>query len=104
MLGEVGPGFRGACHRARIRATRWLIRATRLLKSNHAWLGAAFSLSPGPKNPAKLPKSRCGTPCLDFSGRTAITRATFGKLGGHMRNKITKLLIVVVARRTAGDG
>jgi len=24
------PGFRGACHRARIRATRWLIRATKL--------------------------------------------------------------------------
>src|SRR5258707_3837165 len=22
--GEYGPGFRGACHRARIRATRWL--------------------------------------------------------------------------------
>jgi hypothetical protein len=22
--GAVGPGFRGACHRARIRATRWL--------------------------------------------------------------------------------
>jgi phage portal protein BeeE len=24
----VNPGCRGACHRARIRATRWLIRAT----------------------------------------------------------------------------
>jgi hypothetical protein len=22
------PGYRGACHRARVRATRWLIRAT----------------------------------------------------------------------------
>ena len=28
---NTGPGFRGACHRARIRATRWLIRATDLV-------------------------------------------------------------------------
>ncbi len=25
---DAGPGYREACHRARIRATRWLIRAT----------------------------------------------------------------------------
>jgi hypothetical protein len=33
-----------------------------------------------------------------------MVRATFGKLATHMRNKITKLLIVVVPRRTARDG
>ena len=27
---DAGPGYRGACHRARFRATRWLIRATML--------------------------------------------------------------------------
>jgi len=30
--------------------------------------------------------------------------ATFGKSGRNMRNFITKLLIIVVPRRTAGDG
>jgi phage portal protein BeeE len=28
MRGTREPGYRGACHRARIRATRWLIRVT----------------------------------------------------------------------------
>src|SRR5206468_10331558 len=28
-LAGTAPGFRGACHRARIRSTRWLIRATK---------------------------------------------------------------------------
>jgi hypothetical protein len=28
ICGAVFPGYRGACHRARIRATRWLIRVT----------------------------------------------------------------------------
>jgi hypothetical protein len=44
-----------------------------------AWLEALFSLSPGAKNPAKLPKLLVVPPSLDFRGMGGITRATFGK-------------------------
>jgi hypothetical protein len=30
--GKTAPAYRGACHRARIRATRWLMRATGMRK------------------------------------------------------------------------
>jgi hypothetical protein len=43
-------------------------------------------------------------PSLDFQGLAAITAQPLGSSGGYMRNIITKLLIVVVPRRTAGDG
>src|ERR1700686_4561523 len=66
-----------------------------------AWLGTPFSLSPNCRNPANLPKSRWASPSLDFLGLVAMFHATFGKSGRRMRNKITKLLIIVVARRTA---
>src|SRR5438105_11068343 len=65
---------------------------------------AANSHSPNAVNTANLPKSRCWPPCLDFQRHMAITRATFGKSEPPMRNIITKLLIVVVPRCTAGDG
>src|SRR5258708_6423481 len=41
---RAGPGFRGVYHRARIRATRWLIRATgeRLRR----WLTRSYDFTP----------------------------------------------------------
>jgi hypothetical protein len=41
---------------------------------------------------------------LDFWDLMAITAQPLGSLSRTMRNKITKLIIVVVPRRTAGDG
>ncbi|OAF18011.1 hypothetical protein AXW67_05685 [Bradyrhizobium neotropicale] len=42
--------------------------------------------------------------CLDIQALVAMFRATFGKPGAAMRNIITKLLIAVVPRHTAGGG
>jgi len=69
-----------------------------------AYQKAQFSLSPNARNPAKLPKSRQATPSLDFPGAAAMFAQPLGSPSGYMRNKITKLLIIVVPRRTAGDG
>ena len=60
--------------------------------------------SPNVRNPAKLRIERFVPPSLDFWSLEGMVRATFGKSEPTMRNIITKLLIVVVPRRTAGDG
>ena len=54
------------------------------------------------RNPVKLSKSRWRLPLT--SGLAAITAQPLGSPSRQMRNIITKLLIVVVPRRTAGDG
>ena len=41
---------------------------------------------------------------LTFGGSPLWFAQPLGSLSGHMRNKITKLLILVVPRRTAGGG
>src|SRR6185312_15637724 len=54
-LAGTAPGYRGACHRARIRATRWLIRATRSTtrsarpthRAQHGFARPAIDLQPG---------------------------------------------------------
>src|SRR6266516_7465947 len=54
-LTGTAPGFRGACHRARIRATRWLIRATtstkpsapRAHRAQHRFARPAIDLEAG---------------------------------------------------------
>jgi hypothetical protein len=66
--------------------------------------GPANSPSPNARNPAKLEKLRRLTPSLDFRGLAAITAQPLGSLSLNMRNIITKLLIVVVPKRTAGGG
>jgi hypothetical protein len=72
--------------------------------SDGAWLQGAFSHSPNARNPGKLKKSRIVLPSLDFPGFAVMFAQPLGSPSGYMRNKITKLLIVVVPRRTAGDG
>jgi len=57
-----------------------------------------------PKTPLKSDFSASAAPPLDFPGFGSMFRETFGKYNIQMRNIITKLLIVVVPRRTAGDG
>ena len=61
------PGCRGACHRARIRVTRWLIRATRILTNPAASachvappIGRALCSPPSrrPSAPSPRPKPR----------------------------------------------
>jgi len=88
-----------------------VLREDLILRS--AFLGASRKMrvpfcygssSPTRRNPANLAKSGQALPSLDFPGPGAMFRATFGKSSRQMRNKITKLLIVVVPRRTAGDG
>jgi len=67
---------------------------------------AEIANSPSPKgrNPAMLTKSRqaAAIPWHRASGR--YVRAIFGKPDARMRNIITKMLILVVPWRTAGDG
>jgi len=41
---------------------------------------------------------------LDFRDLGSMFAQPLGSLSGNMRNIITKLLIVVVPRRAAGDG
>jgi hypothetical protein len=48
--------------------------------------------------------NRAAAPSLDFWGLAVKVAQPLGSLDGEMRNKITKLLIIVVPRRTAGDG
>src|ERR1700692_4752146 len=69
-----------------------------------AWLKLPNSLSPNARTPANLLISRPATPSLDFLGFAAMFAQPLGSPSGYMSNKITKLLIVVVPRRTAGDG
>jgi hypothetical protein len=71
--------------------------------STHGWNGEIRTRrKPGTplssKNRAKWP------PSLDFRGLAAINAQPLGSPSRQMRNIITKLLIVVVPRRTAGDG
>jgi hypothetical protein len=54
--------------------------------------------------PGYSPEIAPNAASLDFWGRAAITAQPLGSPSGSMRNKITKLIIVVVPRRTAGDG
>ena len=63
-----------------------------------------FRSRPGRKTPLSWKSDAPELSSLDFPGYGAMVCATFGKFERHMRNKITKLLIVVVPRRTAGDG
>ena len=70
-----------------------------------AWLQTAFSLSPnGRKTRLSCEKSRRRRLPLTFGVWPLCFAQPLGSPSGHMRNKITKLLIVVVPRRTAGDG
>src|ERR1700753_2217954 len=58
LSGTVNPGFRGACHRARIRATRWLDPATCWLIGSETRRGAKNDswppLPPPPMQPQPL--------------------------------------------------
>jgi hypothetical protein len=56
------------------------------------------------RKPAKLEIERDLCLWLDFQSSGSMFAQPLGSLSGQMRNKITKLLIVVVPRRTAGDG
>jgi hypothetical protein len=62
-----------------------------------------FTLAERPE-PGYSPKVAEKAASLDFWGLMAITAQPLGSPSGSMRNKITKLIIVVVPRRTAGDG
>ena len=57
-----------------------------------------------PDNPAKPNIQRDLCLRLDFQPLAGMFAQPLGSLSGPMRNKITKLLIVVVPRRAAGDG
>jgi hypothetical protein len=69
-----------------------------------AWLQTLNLLSPNVRNPVKVQFERFVPALLDFWGLAAMFAQSSRSLSRHMRNKITKLLIVVVPRRTAGDG
>ena len=62
------------------------------------------SPSPRRKNLAKLQIEGDLCPWLDFRALASMVAQPLGSSSGHMWNKITKLLIVVVPRRAAGDG
>jgi hypothetical protein len=62
-----------------------------------------FTLAECPE-PGYSSKSLEKAASLDFWGLMAITAQPLGSSSRNMRNKITKLIIVVVPRRTAGDG
>jgi hypothetical protein len=64
----------------------------------------ANSCSPKGRNTVKLKKSRVVPASLDFPGFAAMFAQSLGSPSRDMGNKIAKLLIVVVPRRTAGDG
>src|ERR1700730_18487473 len=63
-----------------------------------------FRSRPGQKTPISLQIMRVVPTSLDIWGPADITAQPLGSSSRKMRNKITKLLIVVVPRRTAGDG
>jgi hypothetical protein len=66
--------------------------------------GTSIFVSRNARNPAKLRK-RAERRLPLTSGVSPLWFAQpLGSPSGYMRNKITKLLIVVVPRRTAGDG
>jgi len=66
---------------------------------------AAFSHSQGAEKAAKLQIDATYRPKLDFPALDSMVAQPLGSLSGSMRIIITKLLlIVVVPRRTAGDG
>jgi hypothetical protein len=62
-----------------------------------------FTLAECPE-PGYSPEIAGKAASLDFWGLMAITAQPLGSPSRNMRNKITKLIIVVVPRRTAGDG
>jgi hypothetical protein len=62
-----------------------------------------FTLAECPE-PGYSPKVAGKAASLDFWGLMAITAQPLGSPSRNMRNKITKLIIVVVPRHTAGDG
>jgi hypothetical protein len=66
--------------------------------------GAANSHSPNGRNPANLAEIAPDAPCLDIREMADMFAQPLGSLSNQMRNIITKLLIVVVPRPTAGDG
>ena len=83
-------------------------------RSGAGWLAAAMQprersrrISPSPNagNPANLVEIACSCRLpLTFGGLDAMVAQPLGSPSRQMRNIITKLLIVVVPRRTAGDG
>jgi hypothetical protein len=61
--------------------------------------------SPLAPNLAMMAKvASCAAFALTFRGRALWSAQPSGSLSANMRNIITKLLILVVPRRTAGDG
>jgi hypothetical protein len=60
--------------------------------------------SPNRRNPANLMEIAPAWPCLDIRAMAAMFAQPLGSLSRQMRNIITKLLLIVVPRRTAGDG
>ena len=91
--------FARACHRARVRATRWLAMTER-----GAWLETQNSPSPNSGKAAKLQIEFRTLLRLDFQVLGSMFAQPLGSPSGNMRNKITKSLILVVPRRAAGDG
>jgi hypothetical protein len=64
----------------------------------------AQKCSPNGRNPATVSKSRKWLACLDIRALAAMFAQPSGSLSSIVRNIITKFLIVVVPRHTAGDG
>jgi hypothetical protein len=73
-------------------------------RSARAWLESANSPSPNDLNLAKFSFQRETAPGLTFRAWAVCFAQPLGSPSADMRNKITNLLIVVVPRRTAGDG
>jgi hypothetical protein len=66
--------------------------------------GTSIFVSRNARNPARLPNRAERRLPLTFGGSPLWFAQPLGSPSGYMSNKITKLLIVVVPRRTAGDG
>src|ERR1700694_4483032 len=79
-------------------------RVSRNDGGHRAWLEPENRSRPGQKTP--LSSKSCASCGLPLTSRVwpLWFAQPLGSLSGHMRNIITKLLIVVVPRRTAGDG
>jgi hypothetical protein len=65
---------------------------------------AAFSHSRRAEKEAKLQIDAIYRPQLDFRALDGMFAQPLGSLSRSMRNIITKLLLIVVPRRAAGDG
>src|SRR6267154_2785450 len=102
------------CHSPRKRVA--LVAGARVKRADTEYLeipGPREDACPGmtAKNTRRTPGTplSCGNRAerglpLTFRGSSLWFAQPLGSPSGQMRNKITKLLIVVVPRRTAGDG